>query len=77
MMATGGGAFIATLFLENFRPNRTLYVLGPATGAAVQRDGRWESLPTAAGPASAAKEIREVGADRLLIPVAFTLPDGP
>ena len=75
--AAGGVEFKAMLFLENFRPARKLYVLGPATGVAVQRNGRWESLPTAAGPASAAKEIREVGADRLLIPVAFTLPDGP
>jgi energy-coupling factor transporter ATP-binding protein EcfA2 len=73
----GGGAFTATLFLENFRPGRTLYVLGPATGVAVQRNGRWESLPAAAGPVAAAQEIREVGADRLLIPVAFTLSDGP
>ena len=73
----GGGAFTATLFLENFRPDRELFVLGPATGVAVQRAGRWESLPTATGPAAAAEEIREVAADRLLIPVAFTLPDGP
>jgi len=75
--AAGGGEFTATLFLENFRPARKLYVLGPATGVAVQRNGCWESLPTAAGPAAAAQEIREVGADRLLIPVAFKLPDGP
>lgn len=75
--AAGGGAFTATLFLENFRPDRKLYVLGPATGVAVQRDGRWESLPTTAGPAAAPHEIREVGADRLLMPVAFRLPDGP
>ena len=75
--AAGGGAFTATLFLENFRPERKLYVLGPATGVALQRNGRWESLPTTAGPAAASHEIREVGADRLLIPVAFTLSDGP
>ncbi len=74
--AAGGGEFTATLFLENFRPDRKLYVLGPATGVAVQRNGRWESLPTAAAPAAAAQEIREVGADRLLIPVAITLPEG-
>ncbi len=70
------GGFTATLFLENFRPERQLHVLGPATGVAVQREGRWERLPTAAGPA-AAREIRQVGAGRLLVPVAFTLPDGP
>ena len=75
--AAGKGEFTATLFLENFRPDRKLYVLGPATGVAVQRNGRWESLPVAAGPAAAAQEIREVGGDRLLIPVAFTLSDGP
>jgi len=75
--AAGERAFTATLFLENFRPDRTLYVLGPATGVAVQRNGRWESLPAAAGPAASAQEIREVGGNRLLIPVAFTLSERP
>ena len=50
-------------------------MLGPATGVAVQRDGRWESLPTGASPA--AREIRRVGADRLFMPISFTLPAGP
>jgi len=70
----GAGRFTATLFLENFRPARPLHVLGPATGVAVQRGGRWEGLPTDAVPA-AAREIRQVGADRVLVPVAFTLPE--
>jgi putative ABC transport system ATP-binding protein/macrolide transport system ATP-binding/permease protein/lipoprotein-releasing system ATP-binding protein len=70
------GAFTATLFLENFRPERPLHVLGPATDVAVQRDGRWVTLPTETNP-TAAREIRKVGADRLFIPVAFTLPEGP
>lgn len=72
---TGDDQFTATLFLENFRPDRSLHVLGPATAVAVQRDGRWESLPTAAAR-EASKEIREVGADRVVIPVAFSLPEG-
>ena len=72
----GVEGFTATLFLENFRPERPLHVLGPATGVAVQREGRWESLPIAAAP-SAAGEIRKVGAERLLVPVAFTIPEGP
>jgi putative ABC transport system ATP-binding protein/macrolide transport system ATP-binding/permease protein/lipoprotein-releasing system ATP-binding protein len=72
---TGDDQFTATIFLENFRPDRSLHVLGPATAVAVQRDGRWESLPTAASR-EASKEIREVGADRVVIPVAFSLPDG-
>jgi putative ABC transport system ATP-binding protein/macrolide transport system ATP-binding/permease protein/lipoprotein-releasing system ATP-binding protein len=74
--AAGGDGFTATLFMENFRPDRMLHVLGPATAVAVQRNGRWESLPTAAGPNAAAREIREVGVGRLLIPIAFTLPEG-
>jgi putative ABC transport system ATP-binding protein/macrolide transport system ATP-binding/permease protein/lipoprotein-releasing system ATP-binding protein len=41
---------------------------------AVQRDGRWESLPTGGNPV-ATREIRQVGAERLLVPVAFTLPE--
>ncbi len=71
----GPDGFTATLFLENFRPERPLHVLGPATGVAVQRDGRWESLTT--GASQAARDIRRVGADRLLIPVSFALPAGP
>jgi hypothetical protein len=34
------------------------------------------TLPTETNP-TAAREIRKVGADRLFIPVAFTLPEGP
>ena len=68
-------AATATLFLENFRPERPLHVLGPATGVAVQRDGRWESLPT--GASQAARDIRRVGADRLFMPISFALPAGP
>lgn len=75
VVPTGAEGFTATLFLENFRPERPLHVLGPATGVAVQRDGRWESLPAGAGPAP--REIRRVGAERLLLPVSFTLPAGP
>lgn len=73
--AAADGRFTAALFMENFRPDRSLHVLGPATGVAVQRDGRWESLPTAPDP-EAAKEIREVAAHRVIIPVTFTLPEG-
>jgi len=73
---SGDDGYTATLFLENFRPERPLHVLGPATGVAVQREGRWQSLPNVAAPA-AAREIRQVGAERLLVPVAFTIPEGP
>lgn len=70
------GTFTATLFLQNFRADRPLHVLGPATDVAVQRDGRWVTVATEKNPA-AAREIREVGTDRLLVPVAFALPEGP
>lgn len=76
----GADGFTATLFLENYRPERPLHVLGPATGVAVQRDGRWEGLPTGvsqAGASQAAREIRRVGADRILMPISFSLPAGP
>jgi len=71
----GADGFTATLFLENYRPERPLHVLGPATAVAVQREGRWEGLPT--GASQAAREIRRVGADRLLMPISFSLPAGP
>ncbi len=74
VVADPDGGFTAMLFLENVRSDRNLYVLGPATGIAVQRDGRWESLATTTAPA--AREIREVGNQRVFIPVRFSLPDG-
>lgn len=63
----------ATLFLENFRPARPLHVLGPRVDVAIQRDGRWESVPLEPA-AEDAPAIRTVAAGRSLIPVAFKVP---
>ena len=75
VVANVDGSFTAALFLDNVRSDRNLYVLGPATAMAVQRDGRWESLPTTSSPKTM-KEIREVGAERVFIPVTFSIPEG-
>ena len=75
VVANVDGSFTAALFLDNVRSDRNLYVLGPATAMAVQRDGRWESLPTTSSPETM-KKIREVGAERVFIPVTFSVPEG-
>jgi putative ABC transport system ATP-binding protein/macrolide transport system ATP-binding/permease protein/lipoprotein-releasing system ATP-binding protein len=75
VVANVDGSFTAALFLDNARSDRNLYVLGPATGMAVQRDGCWESLPTTSSPETM-KKIHEVGADRVFIPVTFSVPEG-
>ena len=63
----------ATLFLENVRPARPLHVLGPRVDVAIQRDGRWESVPLEPA-AKAAPAIRTVAGGRSLIEVAFEVP---
>jgi len=65
---------IVTVSLQNYRPQRPLHVLGPALEIGVQRDGRWATVPhKLAAPAVA---IRAIGAEKTLLPVLFTVPEG-
>ena len=63
-----------TIFLQNYRPERPLHVLGPALEVAIQRDGRWESMPIELEQAPTA--IRAVGSEKSLMPLVFSVPEG-
>jgi ABC-type lipoprotein export system ATPase subunit len=63
-----------TLFLQNYRPERPLHVLGPDVEIGVQRDGRWDNVPLELE--ASAGGIRTVGGEKTLLPVRFTVPEG-
>lgn len=64
-----------TIYLQNYRPERPLHVLGPAFEIGVQREGRWDDV--AIGLKDGADGIRTVGIEKTVLPVHFTVPDGP
>lgn len=66
------GRVEADLFLQNYDPTRTFFVLGPSLRAFYQADGRWEPIPLEDG-SPAAETIREVLPTKTLVPLAFTL----
>jgi len=68
------GRAIVTHFLQNYRPERSLHVLGPAFEVGIQRDGRWESLAIVAEGTE--DGVRTIGGEKLLLPVRFRLPEG-
>ncbi len=63
-----------TVFLQNYRPERPLHVLGPAFEIGIQRDGRWDNVPIDGETPS--NGIRTVGREKTLIPLRFTVPEG-
>ncbi|MBM3466139.1 MAG: hypothetical protein FJX76_28970 [Armatimonadetes bacterium] len=74
VLVDDAGLATVTVALQNYRPQRPLHVLGPALEIAVQRDGRWESVP--ADLDEAATGIRTIGADKTILPVRFEVPEG-
>lgn len=64
-----------TLSLQNYRPERPLHVLGPAVEIGIQRDGCWDNVPIARD--DGADGIRTVGGTKTVLPVRFTVPEGP
>lgn len=64
-----------TLYLQNFRPERPLHVLGPALSIAIQREGRWADVPVAAAVAAAG--IRTITGEKTLLQLRFAVPQGP
>ena len=62
-----------TAYLQNFRPERPLHVLGPAIEVGIQRDGRWDTASIAVEkPATA---IRTIGSGKTLVPLTFSVPE--
>lgn len=75
VVVDAGGQATVTVYLQNFRADRPLHVLGPALDVSVQRKGRWDGMPAEvdAGTPSA---VRTVGADRSTVTLRFTPPEG-
>lgn len=69
------GRVDVTVYLQNFRPERPLHVLGPALSIAVQREGRWADVPITAGKAG--DGIRTITGQKTLLELAFAVPEGP
>ncbi|MFM8653601.1 MAG: ATP-binding cassette domain-containing protein, partial [Verrucomicrobiota bacterium] len=72
VQAKGQGRVEADLFLQNYDPTRTFFILGPSLRAFYQADGRWEPIPLEDGSGNA-ETIREVLPTKTLVPLAFTL----
>ncbi|MGI9176944.1 MAG: ABC transporter ATP-binding protein [Pirellulales bacterium] len=69
------GVATVTAFLQNYRPDRPLHVLGPTVDVSIQRGGRWDSVSIVGeGPEDG---IRTIGGEKTLLPVQFTVPEGP
>ena len=75
VVVDAAGVATVTASLQNYRPDRPLHVLGPAIDVGVQRGGRWDGVPVMA--AGSADGIRTIGGEKTLLPVRFTVPDGP
>jgi putative ABC transport system ATP-binding protein/macrolide transport system ATP-binding/permease protein/lipoprotein-releasing system ATP-binding protein len=72
VQASGKGDVEASLYLQNYDPTRTFYVLGPSLRAFYQADGRWESIPVETAPGSD-EAIREILPAKTLVPFSFSL----
>lgn len=64
-----------TIYLQNYRPARPLYVLGPAVEIGIQCDGRWDNVSI--GLDDGDSGIRTVGSEKMSLPVQFTVPEDP
>ena len=70
--STSQGRVEANLYLQNYDPGRTFFVLGPSVRAYYQAEGRWESIPLETSPEST-ETIREILPAKTLVPFVFTL----
>lgn len=71
---TAQGRVTATLFLQNYNPERPLYLLGPAIEVGSQREGKWNGLEVQMD--GNANEIRTVYKEKVTLAVRFTIPSG-
>mgnify|MGYP006274017343 CR=1 FL=1 len=67
------GKATVTAYLQNFRPERLLHVLGPAIEVGIQRDGRWDTASISVEKPSTA--IRTIGSGKTLVPLTFSVPE--
>lgn len=62
------------VFLQNYRPDRPLHLLGPSLEAGVQRNGRWEAIPLQVQGEPVG--IRTIAADKATVTARFDIPAG-
>ena len=67
------GKATVTAYLQNFRPERPLHVLGPALEVGIQRDGRWDTVSIELEKSPTA--IRTIGSDKTLVPLTFSVQE--
>ena len=68
------GKATVTAYLQNFRPERPLHVLGPALEVGIQREGRWDDVSIELETPPTA--IRTIGSDKTMVPLTFSVPEG-
>ena len=73
VLAADGGVSL-TIFLQNYRPERALHVLGPAIEVGIQRKGRWDNMATDIG--FDWRGIRTIGSEKTVLGTRFNLTDG-
>jgi putative ABC transport system ATP-binding protein/macrolide transport system ATP-binding/permease protein/lipoprotein-releasing system ATP-binding protein len=64
------GGYEVWVYLQNFSPQKPLFVLGPSLRVFVQIDRIWQQIATSDTPATA---VHRVSSDRQLVPVRFRL----
>jgi len=74
VVVAADGTATVTAFLQNFRPEHPLHVLGPALEVGIQRDGRWETVSSELEKPPTT--IRTIGSDKTLVPLTFSVPEG-
>jgi len=67
------GGVSVTIFLQNYRPERALHVLGPAIEVGIQRNGRWDNIATVVG--FDGRGIRSIGREKTVLGARFTITD--
>lgn len=72
VLAPDGGVSV-TVFLQNYRPERSLHVLGPAIEVGIQRNGRWDNIATSAS--FDGRGIRAIGLEKTVLGARFSMTD--
>jgi len=71
-LAPDGGVSL-TIYLQNYRPERLLHVLGPVIEVGIQRNGRWDNTATSVGFDT--RGIRAIGQERTVLGARFSMTE--
>jgi putative ABC transport system ATP-binding protein/macrolide transport system ATP-binding/permease protein/lipoprotein-releasing system ATP-binding protein len=68
------GSYEVWIYLQNFAPQKPLFVLGPALRVFVQVDRVWQQVELTDDPSTAAEaRVHQVASEKRLVPVRFRL----